>query len=162
MCNEQIKKEFIRWINAGRPKVWYKRSNNSWGYVVGAPAWDYRDIYIVDDEQAELRKLQIDEPDTKFQAYTSFNNEPASWVECEPSWDIHCKYRVKLSEWYEDENAFGKPVWVCDSTMHWKIDIFKAYKEDAKFKYRCSCGNWEIAKPVKPKDCYDPKKRKKK
>ncbi len=61
MTNEQIKNEVSRWINADRPKVWYKSKNvREWTYTVGPPSWDAEATYIVDDEWAELRKSAYD------------------------------------------------------------------------------------------------------
>jgi hypothetical protein len=49
-------------------------------------------MWVVDDEQSELRRLQIDEPDTKFEW---FNGQ--RWCNCGsvPNWNIDTKYRVK-------------------------------------------------------------------
>jgi len=93
MINKQIIKEFGRWILAKRPAVWYKRNEGSWECVNEVPSWNNEDIYIVDDEQAELRKLQIDKPDTKFQVKRS---KEGIWKDCDiPSWYKGVEYRVK-------------------------------------------------------------------
>jgi len=55
--------------------------------------WDENRHYIVDDEQAELRMLQIDEPNTNFEYY---NEKIGRWLETVlPEWNINTKYRVK-------------------------------------------------------------------
>ena len=155
MTDEQLKQEFARWIDAGRPVVWYKRNDGSWGYVNAAPSWNNEDIYIVDDEHAELRKLQIDKPETKFEW---FNGQ--RWCNCGsvPNWEPGRKYRVKPKEWYEDLDMIGKPVWVRDEDNEkWGIDIFIDYTDDKKYPFLCRNSDWTFAKPVKPEDLYQEK-----
>ena len=150
MTDEELKQEFNRWIDVGKPEIWYKDSKHEWVTVL-VPNWRNKDAYfIVDDEQAELRKFQIDNPNTKFQAY--YNNK---WTDTTPSWFIDRKYRVKPLEWYEDPNMIGKPVWVRDSVnSYWVIDVFMSYTNDAEYLFECGRGGWKEAKPVKPEECY--------
>jgi len=152
MTDAQLKQEFARWIDAGRPVVWYKRNDGSWGYVNEGPSWNNEDIYIVDDEQAELRKLQIDNPETKFEW---FNGQ--RWCNCGsvPNWELGRKYRIKRTEWYEDPNIVGKPIWVRDyNDEEWDIDIFMNYADGKKRPFHCKSCSWGYAKPVKPEECY--------
>ena len=146
-----IIKEFERWINADRPKVWVKGKEDDRWDTMRVPCWNSSGlVYIVDDEQAELRKLQIDEPDTKFQW---FNVQ--EWRNCNPSWDIDIEYRVKPKEWYEDENMVGKPIWVRDCTTdEWDLDIFVKYDPKHNFEFVGKSFMWKYAKPVKPEDLY--------
>jgi len=155
MTEKQLIKEFERWVKAGRPKMWYKRSNGSWGYVSGIPSWNNKDIYIVDDDHTELRKLQIDEPDAKFQYYNEIAKE---WQTIQDlNWDFNpdVKYRLKPTEWYEDPDMVGKPVWVRDyNNEEWDIDILVNYADEKKSPFRCKSCSWTYAKPVKPEDLY--------
>ena len=88
-------KEFDRWIEAGRPSVWYKTKHTDEEWMkVYPPAWNHINIYIVDDKHAELRKLQVDSPETKFEVKLT-----ESWSEIrEPLWDLDAEYRVKVEE----------------------------------------------------------------
>ena len=97
MTNEELIKEFSRWLNNGKGDVWYREEEwSSWGLI--SVAWDNKDAqYITNDKHAELRKLQIDEPDTKFE----FFGVKDSWVEAKPQWSVELEYRVKepVYEW---------------------------------------------------------------
>jgi len=159
MTDAQLKQEFARWIDAGRPAVWYKSTTSNPRWLASGrqnTCWKYSDtIYIVDDEQAELRKLQIDKPETKFEW---FNGQ--RWCNCGsvPNWEPGRKYRVKPKEWYEDLDMIGKPVWVRDEDNEkWGIDIFIDYTDDKKYPFLCRNSDWTFAKPVKPEDLYQEK-----
>jgi len=155
MTNEQIKKEFSRWIDAGKPPVWTNDIDNpiTWS-LIQLPTWavDHY-IYIVDDKHAELRKLQIDEPNTKFEYY-----EPIAkvWVSANmPSWNTNIKYRVKPKEWFEDLDMVGKPVWIRDNELDdWEISTFHKYDNNLMYEYICASGSWKYAKPVTCDDLY--------
>ena len=87
--------EFKRWMEAGRCNVWHKTIgiNEKWDKVF-RPVWNPKSIYIVDDEHATLRMLQVDSPETKFEVELS-----DGWTEVrEPLWDLDNEYRVKVEE----------------------------------------------------------------
>jgi len=156
MTREEVKKEFNRWVDKKQPAVWVKkRTSNIWSLEI-TPFWKYYKneyIYIVDDEQAELRKLQINKPDTKFQYYDSLSNHWFS--KSNPKWCINTKYRKKPKEWYKADDAIGKPVYVrVSGESEWCISMFGRYdKENSTFIdiYEIE---WKYAKPVKPEDLY--------
>jgi len=154
MTNEQIKKEFSTWINLDRPAVWVRNyfKNGEW-YITNSPAWDENYVYIVDNEHAELRKLQKDEPYTKFQIWREFEEE---WWDCEcPMWNPKHKFRVKPKEWYEDPEMVDKPVWVSDAYSSKEyITLFKRYDKSSQYPIVTSRGNFKTARPVKPEECY--------
>ena len=119
MTNKEIIKEFERWISAGRPKVWVKALNyqkSEWILISVQPEWSKDNIYIVDDHQAELRKLQIDNPDTKFQACKPSSSKEECWYDCTPIWYLNCRYRIKpkepetktIYEWIYKSNSTGR------------------------------------------------------
>ena len=60
MTNEQIKNEFGRWLDAGKPKIWIKAQGLDNWMIVRTPTWYEGYTYIVDDEWAELRKSAYD------------------------------------------------------------------------------------------------------
>ncbi len=109
MTNEEIKKEFNRWIDAGRPAVWYKSNvDNQWRLVYKGenPSWITDFTYIVDDKYAELRILEIDAPDTKFQIKRS---KEGIWKDCDiPSWYKGVEYRVKPKSKVERRWRYAK------------------------------------------------------
>jgi len=156
MTEKQLIKEFARWIDAGRPAVWYKSTTSNPRWLASGrqnTCWKYSDtIYIVDDDHAELRKLQIDKPDTKFEWFAG-----QEWHDCKdiPNWDLETKYRVKPTEWYEDPDMVGKPVWARDiDDGKWNLDIFEKYVSNNICPYRCKSYAWVHAKPVEPEDLY--------
>ena len=154
MTKEQVKQEFNRWIDAGQPKVWVIYvTTNCWELVV-SPTWKfYGDTYtyIVDDDHAELRKLQIDKPDTKFQVLLY-----CAWVDTKPEWFIDREYRVKPLEWYEDPELVGKIVWVKDCEAYgWSLDVFERYDDnESVHKFCCKSSAWRYAKPANVEDLY--------
>ena len=152
MTNEQLIKEFERWILAGKPYVWVQQDSDSW-YISPTTCWNSSDVtYIIDDEHATLRKLQIDEPDTKFQVY---HTSTMKWETVEPVWEPGRKYRIKRTEWYEDPAMVDKPIWVKDDdSMCWGIDIFLKYTRGVRYPFECRGSNWKEAKPIKPEDLY--------
>lgn len=90
--NKMIKiKEITRWLEAGKLKVWNK--GKKWRLIT--PDWLGDCIYIVNDRQAELRKLTIDKPSTKIE----FEMCAGLWkIAVEPTWDVGINYRVKEEE----------------------------------------------------------------
>jgi len=157
MTNEELMKEFKRWMDAGRPQVYVRTishfKDDIWKSISN-PIWSSNEYYIVNDEQAELRKLQIEKPDTQFQW---FYEEEREWLdlECSPLWDTLVKYRIKPSKWYEDPNMYNKPCWFRnDEDEEWELHIFKGYGIDESYHFISSTNVWKYAKPVKSEDLY--------
>jgi len=90
MSHEHWKNEINRWADSPEgTKVWC-RQTIKW-VLYSAPSWSKKFQYIVDDCHAELRKLQIDEPETKFEM-----RDVDKWYCVEVSaWLIDEEYRVK-------------------------------------------------------------------
>ena len=106
---KEHKKEMQRWLeNSNEASVWVKGKigkNTKWfnskfdesskwiKLKFEDCGWDENRHYIIDDEQAELRMLQIDEPNTRFEYYDEYLNK---WIETtRPAWHTNIKYRVK-------------------------------------------------------------------
>jgi hypothetical protein len=154
MTNNDFKKEFERWIDAGRPPVWVKGPSvpeNDW-IITEKPEWNEESTYVINDEQAELRILQYDKPSTKFQ----FKNSKGEWENCEPAWSVNEKYRVKPTEWYEDPKMIGKLmiVWDFDKSSI-NVEKFKKYDQNSPYPFIDEDDvRWMNAEPIKPSDCY--------
>jgi len=94
---KEHKDEIQRWLN--NPKelgIWVrnKKDKGIWGKINFEDCeWHNDFYYIVDDEQADLRRLQKDKPDTRFEFYSE---HLGGWREigCH-IWDINLKYRIK-------------------------------------------------------------------
>jgi len=150
MTNKQIKAEFARWIDADRPSIWIKFEDieSKWE-LKDKVSWDSNQLYyIVGDNHSELRKLQIDEPNTKFQVKSKIDGE---WKDISIIfWDLVSKYRVKPKEWYEDPNMIDKYIWVRNyTTEEWLIYRYTGYIKDARFPYKTFGKCWKYAIPVK-------------
>jgi len=95
---EAHKKEIRRWLdNKSEPKMWVRRKNDKlkvWDKISFDDCyWLDNYYYIVDDEQANLRKIAVDELDATFEYY---NESLDGWFETVlPEWNIDTKYRVK-------------------------------------------------------------------
>ena len=90
MTHEQ---EIIRWAKSlNRTKVWCKSDLADWS-ITHVPRWTDDTIYIVDDIHAELRKLQADKPETKFELLSKLKR--GEWVDTDPGWQLDREYRVK-------------------------------------------------------------------
>jgi len=90
------KLEIQRWLeNTNEPDVWVKNENDkikTWKKQSFEDcSWDKNCHYIVDDKYAELRKIQIDKPDTKFEYWDEYEKK---WLDTYPLWDS-CLYRIK-------------------------------------------------------------------
>jgi len=94
MTNEQLKKEFSRWVDNEQGLVWYK-GDSVWMLI--ATTWSGTGHYITNDKHQELRRLEIDIPETKFEFY----NINYNWVEAKPQWNPELEYRVKVEPVYE-------------------------------------------------------------
>ena len=60
MTNEELKKEFSRWVDNGKGDVWYREKDwTAWGLI--SVSWD-NDLayYVTNDSQAEFRKIVIE------------------------------------------------------------------------------------------------------
>ena len=156
MNNEEIKNEFAKWIDLEKPTIWYRKHNNKSEWKESRlVSWEDKYIYIINDRYSELRKLQIDNPKTKFQmkqfqqaGYDNKGNVQVKevWIDVEPNWDYTTVYRVKPLEWYKKEENRGKPIWVRDNECEeWYVDIFLC-KEGSR--YICEGSYWKYAKPI--------------
>ena len=94
MKNDKLKQEFDRWLDNGKGEIWYK---NIGAWYLQYVNWNGTGSYITNDKHAELRKLQIDKPDTVFE----IQDTDGSWNERRPSWHIDREYRVKVEPIYE-------------------------------------------------------------
>jgi hypothetical protein len=115
MTDKEIIKEFTRWINADRPKVWYKDGEQGWT-TASAPNWGNKDVYfIVNDEQAEIRRHLVDNPDTKFEIKILDR-----WRDAEPEelWLTNHEYRVKPELKVERRWRYAKDADECTITSH--------------------------------------------
>ena len=99
--NRPHKAEMIRFAESPKgTKCWVKDSKHGW-IPTGVPTWPENNIHIVDDVHAELRKLQIDKPETKFKVKLSAEWEDAPNIS---SWPLDTEYKV--AHWADD--AIGK------------------------------------------------------
>jgi len=98
MTNEQLKKEFGRWVDNGKGMVWYSHGND-WKFI--QPSWEYDGHYITNDKHAELRKLQIDKPDTEFEYKSSNMNKWLPIGKSSVGTRLDTEYRVKVEPVYE-------------------------------------------------------------
>jgi len=96
MTDKALIDEFCRWVDNGKGDVWYQNITTKEWYTT-YPTWDSTGHYITNDKHQELRRLQIDEPDTKFE----FFGIKDRWVEAKPQWNIELEYRVKVEPVYE-------------------------------------------------------------
>jgi len=96
MTNEEIKREFERWIDTGRPLVWIKNLNNptSEWITISNPTWREKITYIVDNQYAEIRKAFYDGKTIQFKIY----NEERPWVDwgSEEEPDYKCYYDIRI------------------------------------------------------------------
>ena len=91
MTNEELKKEFGKWVDEGKKSVWYRSDEDDRWALIAFATWVFEGYYITDDKHAEMRKLQIDELDTKFEVLTEGNWD----ITLTPAWDVTREYRVK-------------------------------------------------------------------
>jgi len=140
--------EFSRWLESGRLGVWKgvnKNGKYEWKLIDIYPSWAQDCVWVVDDDQAEFRKLAIENPKVKFEYLTS----SGEWVECIPNWNITTKYRLKKDEWYFKEEYAFSPVWVKNNIDdNWDIDVFINYLPSSKMKFVCNRSAWKYAKLV--------------
>jgi len=61
MTDEQVKKEFGRWTDAGKPNIWVRHERATVWDKVHSPLWRTPNtIYVIDDEYADVRKAYYD------------------------------------------------------------------------------------------------------
>jgi len=93
MTNGELKKEFSRWVDNGKGRVWYRKD----GWSLSAVLWKGEGTYVTNDRHAKLRMVQVDKPDTRFEFY-----DDGKWIEVEcPTWNLDIDYRVKVEPVYE-------------------------------------------------------------
>ena len=101
--NNVNKQEIQRWLNTlDEPLIWVRGKENTFSSWHKQPfadcSWSNDCIYIIDDNLAELRKLQIDKPATKFEYWSE---ELKKWKEIQPiNWNINVDYRIKSKHTY--------------------------------------------------------------
>ncbi len=158
------RKEIEHW--AKQPdgtKVWHKYTNEDKLWELEEfTYWEKDEIYIVDDEWAELRKAQIDG------ATLQFKNDNRDWVSINDDWwnnwfySDHKVYspkdfRIKPKEWYECIPPEGIPCWVWDDKDEYRkrIALIKSYDTEKPLPFRMSapCG-WRYAEPIKSEECW--------
>jgi len=95
--------EMIRFAQSPEGTLcWVKDSKYGW-ITTGVPVWSVDNHYIVDDVHAELRKLQIDKPETKFMLRAKGATE---WSRPYSPSEFNLGYEYKVVDWTED--AIGK------------------------------------------------------
>jgi len=121
------RKEILRHNNnVGDKGVWLRTSFEKWILLPNKEVnWFCDCEYVVNDDQAELRKLQMDYPDTKFEVYL---NSRLGWVFTVPVfWDPSFKYRIQ-EEGYTYQWIYQ------DEEYNWVIS-YKFYPENPEFGY---------------------------
>ena len=97
MTNEELIREFSKWVNSGKGDVWYRKANTK-KWCIAFPNWEGNGHYIVEDKHTEFRKLKIDKPSTEFE----FRKGENDWsIARHPNWDVKLEYRVKAEPVYE-------------------------------------------------------------
>ena len=113
MTDEQIKKEFERWVNLGRPNVWVKKPGDEWKKVTHS-MWERNEyVYIIDDRYAEIRKAFYDGETIQLRDFY-YGCEWYDWNEkYEPKWNSYSDIRIKPEEpiyewqWYYIDHKNG-------------------------------------------------------
>jgi len=134
MTDKALIDEFCRWVDSGMGKVWI-RFNGRW--ILQTVTWENtKQKYITDDKHQELRRLQIDKPDTKFE----FKDFKGNWCNCLPAWGLDREYRVKVElvyewQWYlqSDDGHYklSKGFYIDDGQTAWtKLEESKRIKND--------------------------------
>ena len=122
MTKREIKNEMARWVDSGFKQVWCNTNENGWITVL-IPSWTPAHKWIVDDEHAELRKLQFNKPNTKFQMYNTFENV---WEDAigNALWLPNIDYQVKPEPVYEYQWLYkytpdlGEPIYLMTEKYH--------------------------------------------
>jgi len=160
----QHRAEIHRWADSqDGTRVWVRNSlgcASDW-MVVSNPSWNEDVYYIVDDRHAELRKLQIDEPETIFECLVYAGN----WlVKVEPIWNIVAEYRVKPEPKWTD-NLEENPVlcWLWDELKDRRVyaQYVKNFDTGTTYPFiTVTRTRFKYAEPVKSEECYTSKKDK--
>ncbi len=72
------KDEIIRWANCPDGTMVWQKIGDNW-YRINNPDWRPNNVYIVDDEEAEKRKLEYDTPVYEWQWLVWFESEKR-WI----------------------------------------------------------------------------------
>jgi len=113
MNKEQLKKEFSKWLDNGRPKVWVGYGNGAWD-ISTEPFMCEDCIYVIDDEMAFFRKAWLDGRRLQWQ---QADTETWFTFEVEPDWSyfkpeklrIHPEDVIYEWQWYifvNEENRY--------------------------------------------------------
>jgi len=140
-------------------KVWTKFDNTGWK-LEAFPCWISANMYIVDDEWAELRKANAD-------GYTIQQKGKVKHTMPDNWWNVgfydtaFCTFSpedfcIKPKEWYECIPPEGIPCWVWDDDHKQRlIAVINRYEENANYKFwDISDYFWKNAVPVKPEECW--------
>jgi len=98
MNDEQMIKEFERWVKAGRPRVWVKNVSDKegdWVLMPLLPTWFKNRVYVIDDEYAEIRKAFYDGKKIQWRCESEQEWYPLSYDDFYKPVD---KYRIKPEE----------------------------------------------------------------
>ena len=145
------KAEMIRFAESPKGTMcWLRDSKCGWD-LINKPGWVEDNIYIVDDAHAELRKLQIDKPKTKFKVKIS-----TGWKNIDNKlWRIDWEYKVV--DWTDD--AIGKLCIFADhedklivSDYDSEVDVLTAIHEKAEFKYAHRSSSWKFCRLLTKED----------
>ena len=118
--------------------VWLRKGYKNWVLLFKHEVeWYFDNEYIVNDEQAELRKIKADLPDTKFEVAP---DSMIGWIDANENykeWDSSVPYRLKEKE-YEYQ-------WIFKNYNDKWIITEKFYKENPKLGYS-TCLPFEFTK----------------
>ena len=140
MTNEELVKEFKRWIDADRPMVWFKEiaCEDEWETTL-VPKWNNYSVYIVDDKHAEIRKMKNDDDSLVIEFY---DDGAKKWREPRDlNWDLRTQYRIKpetktIYEWMYKLNSTDR--WFIDEALMTEkeaeafFDSVKAYRKTGR------------------------------
>jgi hypothetical protein len=137
MNNEELVKEFKRWVEADRPQVWFKGPDmDTWKLTAGVhtPSWSHNFTYIVNDRHSEIRKQKVDNPDLIIEFYDKVINK---WVVIDnPGWLLDIEYHIKepksttLYEWmYKEEGR-----WCIDDDLLTEEEAKEQYSDYSEYK----------------------------
>jgi len=106
--NRTHKEEMIRWAESPEGTgVWYSHNNSEW-VLRSKPDWNEDVVYIVDDWHSVLRKLQVDDPETKFEYRYAVDMD---WTYGEVTeWNLDTEYRVKAEPKMETYYEYIAPM----------------------------------------------------
>ena len=131
--------EIKRWADMPEgTSVWTKDINGKW-YKTASPVWHKNEIYIVDDEWAELRKAQVDGKQIEFNISVD-KWIPVSFID-ETSRRSPKDYRVKpepVYEWqwyYEDVDGYIlTSEFYTEEAAKIELDSFEKFKPSKRIR----------------------------